>query len=55
MGTEGVERDCRAVGEEEEEEGRERESEARGWTPLMTSRLIISRHGLWDNSAVNAT
>lgn len=25
------------------------------WEALMTSLLIISRHGLWDNSAVNAT
>ncbi len=26
-----------------------------GWDALMTSPLIISRRGLWDNSAVNAT
>lgn len=26
-----------------------------GWDALMASRLIISRRGLWDNSAVSAT
>ena len=35
--------------------GVERRSGGGGWDALMTSRLIISRRGLWDNSAVNAT